>query len=75
MEEIVNSVYGVASTGLNYPQTLTRSNTALQKLSAWKSELPSSLLAQNDGEYSDRASLVLHMIFNQVFCAVAFPIL
>jgi hypothetical protein len=69
MDEIVNSVYGIASTGLNYPQTLTRADTALHKLSSWKTELPSSLRAQNNGKFSDRASLVLHMIYNQVYCS------
>jgi hypothetical protein len=75
MDEIVNSVYGIASTGLNYPQTLTRADAALHKLSSWKAELPSSLRAQNNGEFSDRASLVLHMIYNQVHRSPAFPFL
>ena len=71
MDEIVNSVYGIASTGLNYPQTLTRADAALQKLSSWKNELPSSLRAGENGELSDRPSLVLHMIFNQVRFALS----
>lgn len=66
MDEIVNSVYGIASTGLNYPQTLTRADTALQKLSLWKADLPSSLQVRGEIEAGERASLVLHMIYNQV---------
>jgi hypothetical protein len=66
MDEIVNSVYGIASTGLNYPQTLTRADTALQKLSLWKADLPLSLQVQGEIEAGERASLVLHMIYNQV---------
>jgi len=66
MDEIVNSVYGIASTGLKYPQTLTRADAALQKLSLWKNELPSSLRAGENGELSNRPNLVLHMSFNQV---------
>ncbi len=66
MDEIVNSVYGIASTGLKYPETLTRADTALQKLSLWKNELPSSLRTGEIGELSDRPNLVLHMNFNQV---------
>lgn len=73
MDEIVNTVYGIASTGLSYPQTLTRADTALQKLSSWEAELPSSLRARSNGEYRDRASLVLHLIYNQVSCDI--PIL
>jgi hypothetical protein len=66
MDEIVNSVYGIASTGLNYPHTLTRADAALQKLSSWKSELPSSLRGPENGDFGDRASLALQMIYNQV---------
>lgn len=66
MDEIVNSVYGIASTGLNYPQTLTRADTALQKLSSWENELPPSLRPQENGGFGDRASLELQMIYNQV---------
>jgi hypothetical protein len=71
MDEIVNSVYGIASTGLKYPQTLTRADAALQKLSLWKNELPSSLRTGENGELSDRPNLILHMNFNQVGFAIA----
>ncbi|KAE9382117.1 hypothetical protein N431DRAFT_393927 [Stipitochalara longipes BDJ] len=73
MDEIVNSVYGIASTGLNYPQTLTRADTALEKLSSWKSELPSSLRAQPNSALSNRASLVLHLIYNQLLILCTRP--
>jgi len=73
MDEIVNSVYGISSTGLIYPQTLSRADTALRKLSSWHVELPSCLQIQENSEYSDRASLVLHMIYNQVGFHSALP--
>jgi hypothetical protein len=67
MDEVVNSVYGIASTGLYYPQTLTLADAALEKLSSWHRELPSSLRAERNGDLSDRASLLLHLIYNQVW--------
>ena len=73
MDEIVNSVYGISSTGLIYPQTLSRADTALQKLSSWHAELPLCLRVQENSESSDRASLVLHMIYNKVGCDSALP--
>jgi RES domain-containing protein len=73
MDEIVNSVYGISSTGLIYPQTLSRADTALRKLSSWHAELPPCLRIQETSECSDRASLVLQMIYNQVRFHSALP--
>jgi hypothetical protein len=73
MDEIVNSVYGISSTGLIYPQTLARADTALQKLSSWHAEQLSCHLIQGNSEFTDRASLVLHMIYNQVGYDFALP--
>lgn len=66
MDEIVNSVYGIASTGLTFPRTLSRADTAIQKLSSWYAQLPSCLHLQDKTEINDRAGIILHMMYNQV---------
>lgn len=66
MDDIVNDVYGTASTGLNYPQSLSHSDSALQKLSSWYTDLPPTLRVEDESGINDRASIVLYMIYNQV---------
>lgn len=66
MDEIVNTVYGVASRKLDYAHTLSNVDAALDKLSTWQAELPLVLQLQADSTIPDRANLILHMMFNQV---------
>lgn len=66
MDEIVNDVYGIASTGLTFPRTLSRVDTTLQKLSSWYAHLPLFFRVQEEIEMNDRASIILHMMYNQV---------
>jgi len=63
--EIINGVYGVASSGTGYTQTLSRVDAALKKLSTWQEELPSCLQLPDDGTIPDRARLTLHLNHNQ----------
>jgi hypothetical protein len=63
--EIINDVYGVASSGAGYTQTLSRVDAALKKLSAWQEELPSCLQLPEDGSIPDRARITLHLNYNQ----------
>jgi hypothetical protein len=63
--EVINGVYGVASSDAGYTQTLSRVNAALKKLSTWQEELPSSLRLPDDGSIPDRARITLHLNYNQ----------
>ena len=72
MNEIVNKVYGIACSGMGYAQVLSRVDLALENLSSWKNELPSSLQLQDDGKIPDRARLTLHMTHNQVSVPVSY---
>ncbi len=63
--EIINVVYGVASAGTGYRQTLSRVDAALKKLSSWQEELPSCLRLPDDGSIPDRARITLHLNYNQ----------
>jgi hypothetical protein len=66
MGEIVNSVYGVSSSGFGYSQNISRVDTALEKLSTWHNNLPLQLQLEDDGTIPDRARIMLHMIHKQV---------
>lgn len=63
--EIINGVYGVASSSAGYTQTLSRVDAALKKLSTWQQELPSCLQLPEDGSIPDRARITLHLNHNQ----------
>jgi hypothetical protein len=63
--EVINGVYGVASSGAGYTQTLSQVDAALKKLSAWQEELPSCLQLSNDGSIPDRARITLYLNHNQ----------
>jgi hypothetical protein len=63
--EIINGVYGVASSDPGYTQTLSRVDKALNRLSAWQEELPPSLQLPSDGSIPDRARITLHLNYNQ----------
>ena len=70
MDEIVNKLYGTTSAGRSISTIIPGANAAIQKLSDWIDELPPSLQLRA-GTESDRARLILHMMYNQVMLMVS----
>lgn len=70
----MNKIYGTTSSGRSISTIMPGADASIQKLSLWIHNLPSSLQLQDEG-VSDRARLILHMMYNQLLILTNRPFL